>query len=142
VQIRFVVPGEPRGKGRARATLIQKRDGTSFISNYTPEETRREESFIRYMAKQAMNGQPPLTGRLRLALCAYRPMPQSFSRRKRDAALAGQIAPISRPDYDNIAKMLDALKGIVWVDDAQITDAFIYKRFSDQPRLVVEVSEL
>ena len=45
-----------------------------------------------------------------------------------------------KPDPDNIAKMLDALNRVVWVDDSQIVglDA-CQKRYSDRPRIEIYV---
>jgi Holliday junction resolvase RusA-like endonuclease len=66
-------------------------------------------------------------------------VPQSWSAKKRAAALAGAIRPAKRPDLDNIAKMLDALNEVVWRDDAQVVSGLIEKLYSDRPRLRVEV---
>ena len=38
--------------------------------------------------------------------------------------------------------MLDALNAVVWKDDAQIVVAAITKRYSDRPRLRLEVEQL
>ena len=35
-------------------------------------------------------------------------------------ALAGEILPTTKPDWDNHGKLTDALKGIVWKDDSQV----------------------
>lgn len=53
--------------------------------------------------------------------------------------MSGLLAPATRPDFDNCSKMVDALNGIVWIDDAQVVTAVIHKRYSDQPRLVIDV---
>ena len=51
--------------------------------------------------------------------------------------------PSGKPDWDNIAKNLDALTGIVWYDDTQIVDGRVLKMIvSDEPKLVVEVEKL
>ena len=61
---------------------------------------------------------------------------------KRDAALAGTLLPIDRPDADNLLKIAcDAMKGIILADDASVVDASVSKRYSDDPRLRIEVRE-
>lgn len=61
---------------------------------------------------------------------------------KRDAALAGTLLPIGRPDADNLLKIAcDAMKGIILADDASVVDATVRKRYSDDRRLRIEVRE-
>ena len=47
-------------------------------------------------------------------------------------------------DIDNIAKaILDAFKGIVWVDDGQVDVLHIYRKYDkENPRMEIEVKEL
>jgi Holliday junction resolvase RusA-like endonuclease len=56
----------------------------------------------------------------------------SDSRLKSDLANDGIIKPKTRPDLDNYAKpILDALNGIVYKDDGQITELLLKKIYSD-----------
>jgi Holliday junction resolvase RusA-like endonuclease len=125
--------GEPKGKGRPR---FARRTGHA----YTPQKTASYEACLRHEAALAMAGQPPIEGAVCVQMSAYFSIPQSWSTKKRDAALAGTIRPAKRPDLDNICKMLDALNGVVWRDDAQIVQGLIEKHYSDRPRLRVEVT--
>lgn len=50
--------------------------------------------------------------------------------------------PITRPDLDNLQKkLLDGFNGILWVDDSQIVESHVKKRYADQdgPGLLVQV---
>jgi Holliday junction resolvase RusA-like endonuclease len=134
--VSFAVPGAPRGKGRPRTAVIHGR-----AQIYTDAKTRSEEGAIRSIAAGAMAaaGKQPFDGAVVLRLCAYRPIPSGFSQRKREAAERGEIVPITKPDADNYLKMVDALNGIIWRDDSQVVTAVIHKRYSDRPRLVVDV---
>jgi len=125
--------GEPRGKGRPR---FARRTGHA----YTPQKTASYEACLRHEAALAMGDRPPLEGALCVQVSAYFGVPQSWSAKKRDAALAGEIRPAKRPDLDNVVKMLDAFNGVVWRDDAQIVSGLIEKHYSDRPRLRVGVS--
>jgi Holliday junction resolvase RusA-like endonuclease len=87
-----------------------------------------------------MAGRPPLEDALRVSVLAYFGIPASWSAKKRAAALAGLVRPTKRPDWENVAKMLDALNGVVWRDDAQVVSGLIEKHYSDRPRLRVEVA--
>lgn len=126
--------GEPVGKGRPR---FVRATGHAF----TPAKTRSYESALRYAAQVAMRGEPPLAGPIRVLVRAYFPVPQSWSAKKRNAALSGLMRPTVKPDWENIAKMLDAFNEVVWVDDKQVVEGAIGKHYSDTPRLRIEVSE-
>ena len=50
--------------------------------------------------------------------------------------------PISRPDLDNLAKaVLDAVNGVIWGDDSQVTTVVMSKRWHNNPGLWLEISE-
>lgn len=133
-RVQFVVPGSPRGKGRPRTAVIA---GHARI--FTDSKTRAEEGAIRVIAAAAMQGRDPYDGPVVLRCCAYRQIPASWSAKKRAAAEAGAVLPTSKPDLDNYVKMMDAINGIVLRDDSQIVSAVIHKRFSERPRLAVDV---
>lgn len=142
--IKITIPGPPKAWERAGHRIVTTRTGQQFVSSYTPTQTRHEQSFIRAEACKAMGDRPLIDGPIDLRVVAYMPVPQSWSNKKRVAALADQIRPTSKPDFDNLMKSLcDALKGVVWVDDSRVTDpAGPWKRFSSKPRLVVEIRAL
>ena len=137
------LPGDPVPKGRPRFRAVSTRDGRSFINTYTPAKTRAAEKSLAWAAKIAMRGKAPLAGPLRVSVTASLAIPASWSNKKRDAALAGILRPVSRPDGDNYQKLAwDALNSIVWLDDAQIVDARIIKVYAEQPSLRIEVDPL
>lgn len=124
--------GEPKGKGRPR---FSRKSGHA----YTPGPTRTYESALRLAAERVMDGAPPLEGALSVNVFAFMPIPASWSQKKRAAAALNLTRPTSRPDWENIAKMLDAFNEIVWRDDKQVVEGTISKQYSDRPRLRVEV---
>lgn len=130
----IVLAGIPMGKQRIRIA----KDGHA----YTPERTVKYEGRLAYAAQQAMGDRPLLAGPLHVRMDVYMDIPKSKPRRWREAALRGDIRPTKKPDSDNFAKMLDACNMIVWIDDSQIVDLTVSKRYSDSPRMVVEVREI
>lgn len=130
--IRIELLGSPQGRGRARFT----RAGFA----YTPQKTRTYDENLGAAAGRAMNGQPPLTGPLEVFFLAVFPIPESWSKKKRAAALSGQLRPTVKPDGDNILKQCDSMNGIAFVDDKQIVDARVKKIYGERPRLVVEIT--
>jgi Holliday junction resolvase RusA-like endonuclease len=133
--VHIELPGVPQGKGRPR---FVRATGHAF----TPAKTRSYESMLQGAALEAMAGRLPLDGPLHVVVEAHFPVPASWSRAKRSAALLGVTRPTTKPDWENIAKMLDAFNEVVWHDDRQVVVGTIAKHYSDRPRLVVKVARL
>jgi Holliday junction resolvase RusA-like endonuclease len=85
----------------------------------------------------------PLEGALSVKIMCFRSIPKSFSKKKTEQAKNGELLPTSKPDVDNYAKGIkDALKGVIWKDDSQVTTLTVSKRYSDVPRIQVEIQEV
>lgn len=144
--IKIEVPGPPMGVGRARSRIVTaaKTGGgiRQFVAHYTPTNTRNEAAVIRQYAQDAMAGRAPFTGAVELRMAMYFAIPESFSKTKRIAALNGSLRPTTKPDWDNCGKFTDALSKVVWLDDKQVTDAHAWKRYSDKPRVIMEITPL
>src|SRR5690606_2778268 len=109
--VSFTVPGRPVGKGRPR---FNRRTGAA----YTPAATASYENWVKVRAVEAMHGHAPFAGAVALEIVATFVPPASWSRKKTAAALAGEVMPTSRPDLDNIEKVImDAGNGVLWRDD-------------------------
>lgn len=127
--------GAPVAKGRPRFMR-------STGHTYTPAKTRGYEAALRLAGQDAMGGRPPIEGPLAVVVTALLPIPASWSKKKRAAALSGDIHPLIAPDWDNYAKSTDALNEVVWRDDKQIVRGTVEKRYSAAPCLTVEVTAL
>ena len=56
--------------------------------------------------------------------------------------MEGLIRPHKKPDVDNIAKVvLDALNGLVYTDDKQVTDLRVRKRYDTVERIEVIIQD-
>jgi Holliday junction resolvase RusA-like endonuclease len=119
------------GKGRPRFT----RAGHT----YTPSATVTAESRLSYAMAQAWTA-APLDEPLALRIEVRVPIPASKSKRWQAAALAGDVLPISKPDLDNILKLVaDAGNKLLWSDDARITEVAIRRRYAAEPGISIEV---
>lgn len=131
--IAFVVPGEPQGKGRARVGKVGQ-----HARMFTPAKTVAYEGLIAHAAQQAMKGAPLLEGACAVHVVAIFSVPGSWSAKKKDAALIGNIHPTKKPDGDNILKAVcDGINGVIWKDDAQAVECSIIKRYGEVPGLRV-----
>lgn len=141
--IEIVLFGPPRGKARPRFRIIKARSGATFGSAYTDAQTRSYEANLTAAGVEAMAGRTPLEGPLAVVVQALMPIPASWPRKRREAALRQEIRPTGKPDTDNLAKCAgDALNGIVYRDDSQIVTLSISKFYSDNPCLRVAVQVL
>jgi Holliday junction resolvase RusA-like endonuclease len=143
----FSMNGEPRGKGRPRATV---RGG--YASVYTDAQTRKYEASVTAIAREKMAGRSPFEGPLSVSLRFRMPIPKSATKRVRAGMAAGEIAHCGRPDVDNLAKaVLDAIgedaaakkKGldarVVFANDSQIVRLFASKIYAEIPGVDVRV---
>lgn len=136
--ISFIVPGAPVGKGRPR---FAKRG--NFVSTYTPEKTASYENLVKLYAGQAMAGIKTLyNGPLVVLFDVCVPVPASWSKKNKAAALNQDLRPTTKPDADNIAKLLcDAMNGVVYTDDKLIVELMVRKWYSETPCVEVTVKE-
>ncbi len=136
--VTVMLAGEPQGKGRARAV----RRG-NYIGHYTPEKTRTYEGMIRSAAMDALGNKAPFEDPVEFVLRAVFPVPASWSGKKRDRALTGELKPGKKPDLDNVCKAWnDALNGVVYRDDSLICRMTLEKRYGPQALVVVTVRPL
>jgi Holliday junction resolvase RusA-like endonuclease len=132
------VPGDPVGKGRPRITTVG-----GFARTYTPAKTKSYEDSIRAEGKLAMRGHELLAGPVKLSLEIYMPIPVSYTKAKKAAARLGSLVPTKKPDLDNVLKAVcDAFNGIVWVDDTQVVDCHVSKRFAETACVIAIVTPL
>lgn len=136
-EIAFTIPGTPVAKGRPRFARRGKK-----IVTYTPAKTENYEDAVKLYAIQAMRGRPVITRPVAVSIGLFFEPPISWPKGKREGALNGVWYPTSS-DLDNSAKaLLDACNAVVWIDDKQVVELNVRKRYSTVARAMVEVTEL
>lgn len=150
--ITVILAGPPQGKERARVrgkTAAERAEDTlcdltgarrpKRRLGRTPTKTRVYEEALRWAARRAMGSRPPIEGPVKVEVLAVFAVPVSWSARDRAAALAGALRPQVKPDFDNIGKVVDAFKGVVWKDDCAVVDGRVQKFYGTEPRLEVHI---
>ena len=128
------IAGNPVPKARARVTRF---------GAYTPEKTRKWEQVAALMAQQKMAGGSRMDGALEVVVIAEWAIPSSWPKWKREAAEQGSVAHTGRPDADNILKAaIDALNGVVFRDDSQVTGLIVRKGYSATPGVTIRVRQI
>lgn len=132
----FTFYGEAIAKGRPRATV---RGG--YASVYTPSRTRGFEGRVRAIAADAMarSGAVPTPDAVNVQIAFDRQMPKSWSKKKK---LHMRGEPVtSGADIDNQVKaILDALNGVTWEDDVQVSDLSVSRRWADEHAFRISIS--
>ncbi len=136
-EIAFTIPGIAVPKGRPR---VVSRHGRAMA--VTPDKTIVYENLVKSRAYEAMRqcGLKIETGALRADITIGVPIPKSWPKKHQEAARAGTLAPVSRPDLDNCIKaILDAMNEVVFKDDGQIVKLAVGKVYADTPSTFVHV---
>lgn len=134
---KFIVYGEPKGKGRPR---FNTKTGHAI----TPADTASYENLVR-LEWQKVYGTAGFSKdtMLDMRIKAFYKIPKSVSKKKRTEMLAGKIRPTKKPDMDNVVKIIaDSLNNLAYYDDTQIVDCQCRKFYSEQPRVEVVIREI
>lgn len=134
-KIEFVIPGQPKGKGRPR---MSTRTGIA----YTPKDTVMYENLVRMMYQNQV-GETVLQGAICAEIIGYFQIPKSVSKKKRQDMIDGVIEYTKKIDCDNLAKVvLDSLNQIAYHDDSQVSRLYVCKKYAEEPKVVVRLTEL
>lgn len=120
------VYGLPVAQGRPRATVIA---GHAHVY-----DARTSRDWKRLVAWTAAQQRPAklFDGPLDVAMHFRLPRPKSLPKRVRHH--------IKRPDLDNLAKAVkDALRGVVYRDDAQVIWLLVAKEYGEAPGVRISV---
>jgi Holliday junction resolvase RusA-like endonuclease len=130
------IPAVPVAQPRHRATSFA---GKARIYSPSNHPVTAFKATVRYAFQQVYKG-PPLTGPLRCSLLFLMPRPKSLIWKRRDMP---RLPHTSKPDRDNLDKaVMDALKGIAWIDDAQVCQGELQKWIAagdEQPHVLLEL---
>jgi Holliday junction resolvase RusA-like endonuclease len=83
----------------------------------------------------------PLKGALKVDVTFILPVPDSWSGKKKREHIG---APVTvKPDADNLVKaLMDAANKIVWLDDNQVSDMVVRKRYGYEGAIEITVTEV
>ena len=134
MKINLTIPAVPVAQPRQRHALI-----AGHVRNYTPttHPVTAFKATCRMAAQQAYQG-APLEGPLHLSATFVLPRRKAAPKRT-----SGRLPHDRKPDIENLAKsLLDALTGLLWLDDRQIAYANLVKweaAVDEAPHVVVTV---
>lgn len=128
----LIVIGEPKGKGRPRFT----KKGFAF----TPKDTVFYENLVKSEFQAKYPFWKPTNSNLEVKIIGYFKAPKSFPKKKTVLVDGENLRYNKKIDADNLAKIiLDSLNGIAYLDDKQVTDLTVLKRYSTKPRTEIYI---
>jgi Holliday junction resolvase RusA-like endonuclease len=132
--ITLQIDGRPTPQPRHRAT----RGGRMYLPSSAPIRAFK----AAVIAAAGKRFKAPMTGPVVVEITAYFVRPPSHLTGRGELRKAAPTFPgRNLGDVDNLAKgALDALTGIVWLDDSQVVDLRVAKRWADKDRTVVAIS--
>ena len=134
-EITFTINADPIGKMRHRSMVLPN----GMIHNYNDKKNTNYEKLVKLEYQRQCRG-IYFTGELEVIIVAYFPIPKSWSNKQKQGAAGGCIRPQTKPDVDNVSKIiLDSLNNIAFDDDKQVTDLHIHKYYSYEPRIEVTI---
>lgn len=136
--VQFTVLGAAAAKGNMKAFPFKRTDGS--LGAATTEGTKGSKEWqiaVRNAAQQQCEGKF-FDGAVRLGIVFFLPRPQSLPARVKHHT--------KKPDVDKLVRAVkDALKGVLWHDDAQVIHLVATKAYATtQPhvRIVVDHAEV
>jgi Holliday junction resolvase RusA-like endonuclease len=141
IRLVFTVLGKPTPKARPRLG----RHGV-----YTPKNTVAFEQIVAFAAKKEIEaayrrGLSFLSydGAIQLNVKAFFMPPKSWSKKKRESAIAGETKHVTRPDLDNVVKAIkDGMSGTAYSDDSKVSRMMCEKIYSEIERCEIEIIAL
>jgi Holliday junction resolvase RusA-like endonuclease len=126
--IRFFVAGLPKSMKVSGVARFMKHGRPQMVPK------RGNDAWALLVGKIGRDHGPdrPLTGPIIFTARFFLPRPKSLPR--------SVVLPLKRPDWDNLVhKITDQWNGVFWVDDSQIVDGHVFRRFAPNGRPGVEI---
>jgi Holliday junction resolvase RusA-like endonuclease len=140
------IPGIPKPKQSARFRISKNGAGKQFISSYQNKDVKDAAANIAFIVlHQLPKGFIPYDCPVAARIEYVFPIPSSFSKKQKEAVLRGKIIyKDTKPDLtDNLNKgLIDALAGIVYINDSRIASTTAVKYYGSVPKTVVWFKEL
>ena len=141
----------PEGSPRPRMRIVNRQNlsnmalsNSNFIHVYSLTGHEDQIFMKRLLTEQEFEG-------LNQIICtpcdvdinAYLKTPSSYNRRETILAEVGLQRPITKPDWDNIAKKYcDMFNYNIWMDDTLVIDGSVHKYYSILPRVEIKLRYL
>ena len=126
--VHFSVRGVPKPQGSMRAFV---RGGRPIVTS-TTRGLREWRDAMAWQARASMDGKGILVGPVEGSITFTLARPKSHYRADGSVRPSAPAHPSGRPDIDKLLRAsLDAMTGVVYLDDAQIFNVQVAKAYTD-----------
>ena len=133
--IHIVIDGYPVPAARPRFARTAR-----GVRTYNPAKVMQYRERLQAAASEQMQGKPLMEGPLAMTVICVMPFTAGMSKKLRNRAMMAPLPHTKKPDSDNLLKnFCDALKGIIFRDDAQLWCIDIRKFYGNKPRVEIWV---
>lgn len=136
-KIEINIPGNPVALKRHR-TFTSKAG-----NNINVDPSKSDKQAMLWKAIISSKPKKPLEGQLKITCIFYMPRPKSHFGTGKNSGVVKPRSPkfhTSKPDIDNLVKMIDAFNGVYWIDDAQISTLVARKVYADGlPKTIIKI---
>jgi len=132
--IKLIIEGEPKQTQRPR---------TTFTGHFYVPNAAKNKKEVRKQIKQQLDIEnfDIIDCEVKMKIKFYASIPKGFSKTDKVLAEMGYIRPTTTPDIDNLMKTyMDAITGVLWLDDGQVIETHSYKYYSITPRTEIILS--
>lgn len=130
--VKFSVYGIAKPKGSTRAFVV----GDKAITTANNPNAKEWQRLVATSAQQYRPAGGPYQGAVRIKVVFFFNRPKSVSETKRPHHTV-------KPDLDKLVRNIgDALKGVVYEEDARIVEIIAAKHYDSVPRVEIEVKEV
>lgn len=149
--LQFFVQGLPKPAGSKRAFPIFRGSGPSkqFVRAVVTDACATSKDWkttVAWEAKSRWGGGPLIDGAIRLELRFVLPRAKGHYGSGKNRSKLKESSPkrhLSKPDVLKLARAVeDALTGVVWLDDSQIVEEYLEKRYAGMADPALGIREL
>ncbi len=131
----IVILGVPHAQPRPRVGRV----GTKTILR---DAAKQEKFYVGLQIKEEW-GWFPTEGPIGIDFVFIYPPPLSWSKKKKESAIADKHFKISMPDIDNLTKFyLDAMTGVVYQNDNSVVFCNAEKIYGAEPKTMIGITKL
>jgi Holliday junction resolvase RusA-like endonuclease len=133
-KIEFKILLKPRQQDRPRTRVVKNEEGVVWTQAYKSSKQQIYETQLgAFICQNRPSG--PLRGPIILDVMTYFEVPESKTKKFKQAAEIGGEWPLVKPDVSNVLKNFeDVANKILYGDDVQIIDGHIGKRYGRPAR--------
>ncbi len=144
--MKLILPGDPVAQKRARFSAFRGFKRVYDPSSADKKRIRQEIIDQLYIEDPTKRFLLPSFGpecEISIDICFDMPIPKSWPKSKLKRFMNEGIPHLSKPDIDNLMVIIyNAMTGIIYHDDRQITHTSCVKRYSLEPKITIEIEWL